>query len=216
MKVRFAALGLTAALALPAAALAQAAPLPAFIIVPHVGATTAGGAGASFSGTVGVKAGAKMTITGEFGQMINILPASVNEQVETEAALVANAKGGKHSSSASADATYGMVGLRWRMRDVSGAQTFLELGGGMAHVTSDVSAQIRGSEALQGDISHLVSVPFTAATPETKPMFKIGGGIILGVTRTVAVEMGCRYQRIFTSEAAINMANIFGGMRVGF
>jgi hypothetical protein len=215
MKVRLAALGLATSLALPAAALAQAAP-PAFIVVPHVGATAGGGAGASFSGTVGVKTGEKMLITGEFGQLINIMPSSVNEQVETEAALVANSLGGKHSASSSAGATYGMVGLRYRMRDVSGAQTFFELGGGMARVTSEVSAQIRGSEELQGDISNLVSVPFTAATPETKPMFKIGGGIVLGVTRTLAVEMGCRYQRIFTSEAAIHMANIFGGMRLGF
>ena len=215
MNVRLAALGLATSLALPAVALAQAPP-PAFIVVPHVGATAGAGPGASFSGTIGVKTGAKMLITGEFGQLINILPSSVDEQVEVEAAIVANSLGGKHSSESTANATYGMVGIRYRTRDVSGAQTFFELGGGMAHVKSEVSAQIRGSESLQGDISHLVSVPFTAATPETKPMFKIGGGIVLGVTRMVAVEMGVRYQRIFTSDQAINMANIFGGMRVGF
>jgi len=216
MNVRLAALGLATSLALPAAALAQAVAPPSFIVVPHVGATAGAGPGASFSGTVGVKAGQKMLITGEFGQLINILPSSVDEQIEVEAALVANSLGGKHSSSSTANATYGMVGLRYRMRDVSGAQTFMELGGGMAHVKSDVSVQMRGSETLQGDISNLVSVPFTAATPATKPMFKIGGGIVLGVTRTLAVEMGCRYQRIFASESAINMVNIFGGMRVGF
>jgi opacity protein-like surface antigen len=215
MNVRLLGAGLAVVLALPAAALAQAAP-PSFVIVPHVGATAGSGAGASFAGTVGFKAGPKMLITGEFGQLVNIMPSSVNEQVEVEAAEVAGALGGKHSSDASANATYGMVGVRYRMRDISGAQTFMEIGGGMAKVTSEVSAQIRGSETLQGDISHLVAVPFTDATPETKPMFKIGGGIILGVTRTMAVEMGCRYQRIFTSDTAINMANIFGGMRFGF
>ena len=89
MKIRFAAVGLAIALALPAAALAQAAAPPAFIFVPHVGATVGAGPGASFSGTVGLKAGPKMLITGEFGQLINILPSSVDEQIEVEAAEVA-------------------------------------------------------------------------------------------------------------------------------
>jgi hypothetical protein len=214
MKRVWVSVGLAAVLALPAAAMAQAP--PALFFVPTVGATIGAGPGAVFSGTVGVKAGDKMQITGEFGEMTNVMPKSVNEDVEIAAALVANTLGGKHSSDAWAKSTYGLVGIRRSMRDVSGAQTFIELGAGVARVTSTVDAQIRGSAALQGDISNLVSTPFTAATPETKPMVKIGGGVILGINRMLAVEMGCRYERIFTSSEAINMANIFGGLRVGF
>ena len=145
-----------------------------------------------YGATFGLKTGPKLQITGELGGMTNILPPSVADDVDVAAAIVADSKGGKHSSSASARAMYGLVGVRRAMPEVSGARTFIEFGVGAAKVRSTVSAQIRGSEALQGDISSLVSTPFTASTPTTEAMVSIGGGIILGVTRTTAVEVGYR------------------------
>jgi opacity protein-like surface antigen len=204
------------ALLVPCAALAQVAPPEKAFVRPLVGATLGAGPGALFGATFGMKAGPKLQITGELGGMTNILPPSVADDVDVAAAIVADSKGGKHSSSASARATYGLVGIRRALREVSGAMTFVEFGVGAATVRSTVSAQIRGSEALQGDISNLVSTPFTAATPTTNAMFSVGGGIILGVTRTTAVEVGYRYARIFTDNPAINMSNIVGGFRFGF
>lgn len=213
MRTLWVGMGLAAVLALPAAAQAQESKV---VFRPMVGGVVGAGPGASFSGAISFKATDKLQIHGEFGRLMNILPKSVLEEVEINAAAVAFSRGGKHSSDASASASYGMVGIRQALRDVSGANTFVEIGVGMAQVKSEISAAIRGSAALQGDISNLVTTPFTTATPETKPIVSIGGGLILGISRTMAVEMGARYQRIFTSDRAINMGNIFGGFRVGF
>jgi opacity protein-like surface antigen len=181
-----------------------------------IGATVGAGPGAVFGGTVGFKTSEKIHILGEFGRMTNILPSKVADDVDVAAAIAANGLGGKHSSSASARATYGLVGARYNLGVVSGAQTFLEVGGGAANVKSVVSALIRGSEELQGDISNLVTTPFTSSTPATKGAMMIGGGIILGVTEHTAVEAGYRYMRVFTKNPGINASKIYGGARFGF
>jgi opacity protein-like surface antigen len=203
-------------LAAPQIAAAQAAPPEKLFVRPLVGATIGAGPGALLGASVGLKLTPKAQIVGEFGRMTNIMPASVVDDVDVAAALVADARGGKHSSAATATANYGMVGLRHALRDVSGAQTYLEIGAGAARVRSRVSAQIRGSETLQGDISDLVVTPFTQSTPATKTMMSVGGGIILGITRTLAVEVGYRYARVFTKNPGINMSNLVGGLRFGF
>lgn len=208
-------IGLLAIIAVPSVALAQS-PEQKVFFRPMVGAVVGSGPGASFSAAVSFKTNDKLQIHGEFGRLANILPDAVAEEVEIAAALAANTLGGKHSASSTAHANYGLVGVRHALRDVSGANTFVEIGVGVARVTSEVSAVLRGSETIQGDISSSVSTSFTRATPETKPMFSLGGGLILGVTRTTAVEMGARYVRIFTDARAINMSNIFGGFRFGF
>ena len=210
-------IGLAAMLAVPATAQAQGQTQdPKVVFRPIVGAVAGSGPGASFAGAISFKAGSKMEINGEFGQLTNILPNSVAEDVEVAAALAANSLKGKHSAEASSSAGYGMVALRRALRDVSGAHTFLEVGVGIAHVTSDVNAVLRGGTGQGGDISALVTTPFTSATPENKPLVSLGGGFILGINRKLAVELGARYMCIFTDEPAINMANIFGAFRIGF
>ena len=209
-------IGLAAMLAVPATARAQGqAQDPKVVFRPIVGGVAGSGPGASFAGAISFKAGSKMDISAEFGQLTNILPKSVADEVEVAAAIAANSLKGKHSAEASSSAGYGMVALRRALRDVSGAHTFLEVGVGIAHVTSDVNAVLRGGTG-QGDISALVTTPFTSATPENKPLVSLGGGFILGINRKLAVELGARYMCIFTDEPAINMANIFGAFRIGF
>jgi hypothetical protein len=214
-------IGLAAMLSVPAAAQAQGqapgqAQDPKFVLTPMVGGVVGSGPGASYSAAISFKTGEKMQILGEFGKLSNILPNSVADQVEVAAAIAANSLNGKHSANASSSAGFGMVGVRRSLRDMSGAHTFVEIGVGMAHVTSEVDAVVRGAISGQGDISNLVTTPYTSATPENKPLISLGGGLILGINRTMAIEMGARYMRIFTDEPAINMANIFGGFRIGF
>ena len=205
--------GLAAMLAVPAVAQAQDQKV---FIRPMIGAVVGAGPGASYSGAISFKANDKLQIMGEFGRMTHIMPSAVKDQIEIAAAAYANTLGGKHSATSSANANYGMVGFRKSMRDVSGANTFVEVGVGMAHVDTNVSAVVRGSTTLQGDISSHVAVPFTTATPENKALVSVGGGIVLGIKKATAVEMGARYMRIFTDVRAINMSNIYGGFRFGF
>jgi opacity protein-like surface antigen len=158
----------------------------------------------------------KLQIFGEFGRMQNVLPSSVLEEVERASALVANPLGGKASSTASATATYGLLGVRRNVIKVGDSQVFREVGAGAARVESELEALIRGSETLQGDISHLVSVPFTESSPQTKALATIGGGFGLDITQKIGVEMAYRYVRIFTDNPAINTGNIYGAIRFAF
>jgi len=206
-------IGLAAVLAFPSVARAQEQKI---IFRPMVGGVVGAGPGAAFGAAISFKASGKLQIHGEFGRLLNILPKKVADQVEVNAAVAANAFNGKHSAEATAAASYGMVGFRQALRDVSGANTFVEIGVGMAHVTSDLNAEIRGSSLFTGDFSTKVTTPFTSGTPENKPMVSVGGGLVLGINRKMAVELGARYIRIFTDATAINAANIFGGFRVGF
>jgi opacity protein-like surface antigen len=206
-------IGLAAVLAVPGAAQAQE---QKFVLRPMVGGVVGSGPGASYSAAIGFKAQPKLSIHGEFGRLDSILPTSVAEEVEVAAAVASGKVNGKHSATSSASAGYGMVGMRYGLREISGAATFLEAGVGMAHVTSTVDAVIRGSALIQGDISSAVHTPFTDSTPVNKPMVAVGGGFILGINKSTAIELGARYLGIFTDEPAIHAMNIFGGFRVGF
>jgi len=181
-----------------------------------VGATVGTESGAVFAGTVGFKVASKGMIFGEVGGMTNMLPKSVSDEIDVAAAKVANAEGGKASSTSKATATYGLFGARINMRDVSRAHTFLEIGAGVAHVKSDVEAVIRGSASLQGDISDQVVTGFTSATPSTKPAYAIGFGLALGVTKSTSIEMGYRFMHILTDDVSAKVSKIYGGFKFGF
>jgi opacity protein-like surface antigen len=172
--------------------------------------------GVTFGAAAGMQVKSNLEIFGEFGRMQNVLPSSVLEEVEKASALVVNPLGGKASSTASATANYGLFGVRRNVGKLGDAQLFVEGGAGAAKVESTLEASIRGSEALQGDISHLVSVPFTDSSPQTKALATFGGGFTLGITQKVGVEMAYRYVRIFTDNPAINAGNIYGALRLAF
>ena len=181
-----------------------------------VGATVGTESGAVFAGTFGFKVAPKAMIFGEVGNLSNMLPKEVNDQVDVAAAKIANAEGGKSSSTSSASATYGLFGVRFNARDVSRAHTFIEVGAGVAHVKSSVEAVIRGSASLQGDISDQVSTGFTDATPETKPAYALGFGLALGVTKSTSIEMGYRFMHILTEDISAKTSKIYGAFKFGF
>jgi opacity protein-like surface antigen len=198
-----------------------AAPLPAAAQDRGVfrvmgGATVGTESGGAFGAGVDVRITPKALIFGEFGRLQNVLPSSVLDQVEVDSAQVANGLGGKASSTASASATYGMVGLRMNLYKIGENQLFVEGGAGAAKVKSEVEAFIRGSATLQGDISDRVSVPFAEATPATKALGTFGGGVILAVNQRIGVEMGVRYFYIATSSPSISGGQIYGAVRFGF
>jgi len=201
--------------------LVLAAPPPADAqergVVRGIGGATVGTeSGGAFGAGVNVNIGPKAQIFGEFGHFQNVLPTKVLEQVEVHSAQVANSLGGKASSTAEASATYGMVGLRMNLYKIGDGQVFVEGGAGAAHVESTLEASIRGSATLQGDMSDLVSVPFTEATPATKALGAFGGGVILQVSQRIGIEMGVRYIYIATSSPSISGGHIYGAIRFGF
>jgi opacity protein-like surface antigen len=109
-----------------------------------------------------------------------------------------------------------LFGARITARDMSRAHTFIEVGAGVAHVTSSVEAVIRGSASLQGDISDQVQTEFTSSTPATKPCYTVGFGLGLGVTKATSIEMGYRFMHILTDGVSAKTSVIYGGLKFGF
>jgi hypothetical protein len=181
------------------------------------GATFGNQGGGAVGGGVGIKATKKLQITGEFGFLSNVIPKSVADAIDQQAAIQANivALGGKASSDSSAKAQYGLVGFRATVRNISNGSFFIEVGGGVAHVTSKISAEWR-SLTGQGTLAGLVTTSFTNSTPETKPMAAIGGGLALPLGKSSAIEMAYRYATIMTTGTKINTSKVYGAVRVGF
>jgi opacity protein-like surface antigen len=204
--------GLIAAVASPAAALAQEQ--RAFVGL-FIGGTIANQGGGTFGGAVGMKTSDRVTIFGEFGRMTNLLPKSAADEIQTRAAQVAGSLGGSASPIAKTRTNYGMVGARVNTGFVPNVNTFVELGVGAGSVSTDLSVLLRGSETAQGEIGHLVSTPFTSSKA-TKPVMTIGGGVVLDVTSKTAIEAGIGYMRVFTSSPALNAVRVYGSYRVGF
>ena len=203
--------GLVAVLAWPAMSAAQHR---AFVGL-FVGGTIGNEGGGAYGGAFGVRATDRITIFGEFGRLTNLLPKSAADEIQTVAARVAATLGGSASPIAKTRTNYGLVGGRVRTDFLRGVETFIELGAGMGRVSTDLTVALRGSETAQGDISHLVSTPFTSART-TKPVMTIGGGIVLDVTSRTSVEAGIGYLRVFTNSPALGAARIYGTYRVGF
>ena len=181
------------------------------------GATFGNQGGGAVGGGVGIKATSKVQITGEFGLLSNVIPKSVADAVDQEAAVQADkiAVGGKASSDSSAKAQYGLVGFRSTIRHISNGTFFIEVGAGVAHVTSKITAEWRNLTA-QGRLEGLVTTSFTNGTPETKPMAALGGGLALPLGKSSAIEMAYRFATIMTTGTKINTSKVYGAVRVGF
>ena len=185
------------------------------------GATFGNQGGGAVGGGVGIKATSKVQITGEFGLLTNVIPKTVADAVDQQAAIAADkiAVGGKASSDSSAKAEYGLVGFRSKVRNISNGTFFIEVGAGVAHVTSKITAEWRNLSAqgrLDSPGQNLVTTPFTNGTPETKPMAAVGGGLALPLGKTSAIEMAYRFATIMTTGTKINTSKVYGAIRVGF
>lgn len=205
-----------AAAALPSVAQAQAQgqELRAFVGM-FVGGTIANQGGGTYGASLGMKTSDRISIFGEFGRMTNLLPGAASDEIQTESARVAGSLGGSASPIAKTRTNYGLVGARVRTNLIPNVNTFVELGAGAGKVSTDLSVQLRGSETAQGDISHLVVTPFSQSK-STEPLFTIGGGVVLDITRRTAVEAGVGYMRVFTDSPSLNAVRVYGTYRVGF
>ena len=185
------------------------------------GATFGNQGGGAVGGGVGIKASSNLQITGEFGFLTNVIPKSVADAVDQAAAVAADkiATGGKASSDSSAKAQYGLVGFRTKVRNISNGTFFVEVGAGVARVTSKITAEWRNLSA-QGRLDlpgqNLVTTSFTDGTPETKPMAAVGGGLALPLGKSSAIEMAYRFATIMTTGTKINTSKVYGAIRVGF
>ena len=112
--------------------------------------------------------------------------------------------------------TFGLAGLRYRIRSSAKVEPYLLAGGGMAQVKKDVSFSVNGSD-VTASLSQLGVVLGTDLSgSETKPMATVGVGVVWPAWQHLIIDFQYRYGRIFTSDQGLNVSRAGIGIGVQF
>jgi opacity protein-like surface antigen len=200
-------IGLTAAMLLATPAWAQSDRG----FVRGLGGVTFGSAETAsiVGGGVGVNVGDDFQIVGEFGRIHNVLPNDLNEELEDFADLLTLLSGVPVNLDAKVPAIYGLGGVRYNVPTGSRIRPFVEAQVGFAHISLDIEAEVLGV-----DISD--EVEEEADLDATEFLLGLGGGIGIGLSERLGIDVGYRYGRIFTDDPAINTNAIYAALRVIF
>jgi outer membrane protein with beta-barrel domain len=181
------------------------------VFVGGLGGVTFGTATSSaIAGQVGVRIMPNVFVIGEIGRMQNVLPGDIADQIQEGIDFLEQA-GIPVDIDVKAPAVYGFGGLRWAQAGRRIAP-FVEGGVGFGHITADVSGTVGGIDVSDfiedelGDLDQSV----------TEFLIAFGGGVNIGLTRTVAIDAGYRYTRIFTDEEPPNTSLVYGAIKIMF
>jgi opacity protein-like surface antigen len=168
-------------------------------------------AGGTFGVGVGVRLGTHLEAIGEIGRLTNMLPHQIQRDLDEAARLMRPFYGDGLSIDGKAPALYGFGGVRVNQQTGSRLTLFAEAGAGVARGTSDITAF-----AGQRDVSADVTAALRIKHSDTRPLLALGGGVLIPVTRTVGVDLGYRYMRIFTDDPRINTGTMSAALRWAF
>ena len=197
MRIGSVLIGAVMALGLAAPAAAQDPPGPRMFAGGLAGVTFGTETSSAIAGQFGVRIARDLFVIGEFGRMQNVLPDEVADQLPLAEEFLEGILGLPVNIEIKAPALYGFGGIRWAQ---SGRRIapFAEAGLGFAHLTGDLKVNGVDIENILeefgadfGDVSDLSTNEFLLA---------FGGGVNIGLTRTVSVDAGYRFTRIFTEE----------------
>jgi opacity protein-like surface antigen len=165
------------------------------------------------SGGAAVNLTRRVAIVGEVGRLTNVLPKSLQDDLDDAAPLLEPQFGRPLRIDGGARAVYGLAGVRLTGRASGRATPFVEAMAGAARGTSVIHATTPGS-----DVSSSVERALGMPRSETHPMFTVGGGVSIAAGRRAAVEIGYRYARIQlgADDPKINTSALNGAIRVGF
>jgi opacity protein-like surface antigen len=190
-------------------ALAQDAPQP--FVRGFGGMTFMTETAGIFGGSVGVRFTRHVDVFGEFGGLTNILPRSLQEDLDAAARAMGTFFGGPLTIDGRAPGIYGLGGLRLTHAAGSRMGLFAEGGAGVAHGVSDITAR-----AGSTDVSREVTAALRIKQSETRLLLAVGGGVTLPLTDRLALDLGYRYMRIFTDDPRINTGTMSAGVHWGF
>ena len=166
--------------------------------------------GPVFGGGGGIAVGERLQIFGEFGRMGNVFPADLQDDLDDLSDFLSEQTGQSVTFDVRVPAFYGMGGARYAL-STGRVRPYLEGALGFARLSFDVvSAEVGGI-----DFSDLVEEA-ADADDETKALLVLGGGINVPVNATFSVDIGYRWNGIFTEDPMIKASEIYGGARITF
>ena len=194
-----------------AALLLVAAPARAQGFIHGLGGVTFGTeVGPVFGGGGGIAIGERLQIFGEFGRGRNVLPSELQDELDDLSDFLSDETGLPVTFDVRIPAFYGMGGARYAL-STGRVRPYLEGALGFARLSFDVvSAEVGGI-----DLSDLVEEA-ADMDDETKALLMLGGGLNVPVNATFSVDIGYRWNGIFTEDPMIKASEIYGGVRVTF
>lgn len=193
-------------------AAAQPTPEPRGFVRALGGATFVTEPGALIAAGGGVRLNAHVSLIGEIGRLSNVLPKSLQQDLDDVAPLLASQFGQRLVIDGRARATYGITGVRVTGRGPRVAP-FVEAMAGRARGTSVIHASVSGADVTSG-VERALGMPRS----ETHAMYTLGAGLAIRAGRHVVVDAGYRYVRIQlgADDPKINTSAFHSGIRFGF
>jgi hypothetical protein len=166
--------------------------------------------GGIFGASVGGYATPRLQIFGEVGRMTNVLPKSVQADVDDAASLLSFYTGERWDFNAKAPATYFGGGVKVLLSQSAGARPYVTGGGGMANIKTSIK-EIDFGEVTDDLVEQGLLDESDLKT--TKAYMSAGGGVIVSVGR-MYVDLGYRFNRIFVVDS--NVSRVYAAFGVNF
>jgi opacity protein-like surface antigen len=177
-----------------------------------LGGGTFGTANASpiFGGGVGVNVAPNIQLTGELGRIGNVLPSELEDNFDLLEDLLSIELGLPVSFDVKAPIVYVLGGVRFNVPAPGRVQPFVEGQVGVGTISFDIEAEVAGID-LSDEIQDEAGLE-----NETELIVAFGGGVNLGFTETLGVDVGYRYGRIFTDDPAVNTNTVYAALTFKF
>jgi hypothetical protein len=173
------------------------------------GATFGTEAAPFFAGEAAGHVSRDIQIYGTFGRMNNVLPSSVQDDLDDVSALLSIITRVPWAFEASAPATFGTAGVRYLIPAASPARPYVQGGLGFANIGLKVE------ELDLGDVTDdLVADGYLDDDNINKLAIEFGGGLIVPV-RSIYIDVGYRFMKLMDADD-VNISRAYGGIGVRF
>ena len=167
--------------------------------------------GGVFGTTVGLRLTGTLDVIGDVGGLTNMLPDSIQRDLDDAARAMGGFYGAPLTIDLRAPGVYALGGLRASHTTAQRMKLFIEGGAGVAHGTSDLSANAAGI-----DVSREVTAVLRLKHSITEPLVMVGAGVGIPLAGRLTVDLGYRFMRVFTDEPRIDTATMTAGFSWGF
>lgn len=200
MKLAIGIVAAVAVLAAPQRAAAQESEA-AWFVGGLAGATFGTEGSAAIAARGGVRVAPNLFVIGEVGRIGDVMPRSLQEDLDEIIGDVENELGGAVDLEFSIPATYGFGGIRF-VQPRDRFRLFVEGGVGLGHV----SLSLDKAEFLGVDVTdELETFLESGDVSETKLLLAAGGGVNLPVGSRLTVDVGYRFMRIAAGDTSVGV-----------
>jgi opacity protein-like surface antigen len=191
------------------ASIGQASAQDGGLVGGNFGVTFGTEAAPFFSGEVAGHVARDVQIYGTVGRMNNVLPSSVQDDLDDVSAFLTMTTRMRWDFKATAPALFGTAGVRYLVPTGSPARPYVQGGVGFANIGLKVE------EVDLGEVTDdLVDEGYLDDDNINKMAIEFGGGLIVPL-RAMYIDLGYRFMKLLDADD-VNISRAYGGIGVRF